>query len=93
MRGGGGLPTENYIKKANLEAFLTNKKFDTVMIGETHLKADTDDYDLQIEGYTLRRCDNLHNVSLGGVCVYYKSNLPITMKPNYLPCRNVLSWS
>ena len=51
------------------------------MVGEIHLKRDTDDYDLQIEGYTLRRCDNLHNVSLGGVCVYYKSNLPITMKP------------
>ena len=56
------------------------------MIGETNLKRrDTDDYDLQIEGYTLGRCDNLHNVSLGGVCVYYKSNLTITMNPNYLP--------
>ena len=47
------------------------------MMAETHLKRDTDDYDLQIEGYTLRRCDNLHNISLGGVCVYYKSNLPL----------------
>ena len=51
------------------------------MIGETHLKRDTDDYDLQIEGYTLKRRDNLHNVSLGEVCAYYKNNLPITTKP------------
>ena len=39
------------------------------MIGETHLKCNTGDYDLQIQGYTLIRCDNPHNVSLGGVRV------------------------
>ena len=54
------------------------------MMGESHLKRDIDDYDLQIEGYTLTRCDNPHNISLGGVCVYYKSDLPITMPPELL---------
>ena len=38
---------------------------------------------MQIEGYTLMRCDNPHNVSLGGVCVYYKGHLPITIKPHF----------
>ena len=77
----GGLPTDNYIKKTNLEAFLSNNKFDIVMIGETHLKHDINDNDMQIEGYTLNRCDHPENVALGGVCVYYKSNLPIILKP------------
>ena len=77
----GGLPTDNYIKKINLEAFLSNRKFDIVMIGETHLKNDINNNDLQIEGYTLIRCDHPSNAALGGVCVYYKSNLPIILKP------------
>ena len=34
----GGLPTDNFSKKTNLEAFLSNNKLDIVMIGETHLK-------------------------------------------------------
>ena len=51
------------------------------MIGETHLKNDIDDCDLQISGYTLKRCDHPGNVSRGGVCVYYRSDLPISMKP------------
>ena len=78
----GGLPTDNFAKKTNLEAFLSNNKLDIVMIGETHLNHDTNDNDLQINGYTLQRCDHPNNVSRGGVCVYFRSDLPITIKPD-----------
>ena len=46
------------------------------------MKQNSDDDALQIDGYNLVRSDNPNNASLGGVCVYYKSILPITLRPN-----------
>ena len=78
----GGLSTDNFIKKTSLEAFLSINKLDIMMIGETHLNDNFDDRDLEIPGYTLKRCDHNENLPRGGVCVYYKSSLPISIKPD-----------
>ena len=76
----GGLSTDNFAKKTSLEAFIFTNKLDVVMIGESHLKDSISDCDLEISGYTLKRCDHPGNLARGGVCVYYRSDLPISIK-------------
>ena len=61
----GGLSTDNFIKKTSLEAFLSINKLDIMMIGETHLNDKFDDRDLEIPGYTLKRCDHNENLPMG----------------------------
>ena len=78
------MPTDNFIKRTSLEAFLCVNKLDIIMIGETHLNDNFNDSDLQIPGYTLKRCDHIENLPRGGVCVYYKNNLPISIKPDLI---------
>ena len=76
----GGLPTDNFAKKKNLlEAFLTD--FDIVILGETHLTSQIYEDDLEIDGYSIKRCDHPDGKPRGGIAVYYKSDLPIIFKP------------
>ena len=39
----------------------------------------TDDEDLQIPGYSIARFDHPSNIKHGGVCVYYKTSLPLKL--------------
>ena len=52
------------------------------MLSETFLHPGIDNHNLQIEGYTILRCDNPNHVSRGGVCVYHKSDLSIRSLPD-----------
>ena len=70
----GGLPTDNFAKKYLLEAFLLIDDFDIVALEETHLTS-------QIDGYSIKRCDNPDGKLRGGIAVYNKSDLPIIFKP------------
>ena len=77
----GGLPTDNFSKKFLLEAFLCVNGFDIVILGETHLTSKVTDDELNIEGYSFKRCDHPNDNPRGGIGIYYKSSLPLIFKP------------
>ena len=54
-------------------------KFDIICLSETYLDSNTplNDDNLEISGYTLVRSDHPSNTKRGGVCLYYKNNLPL----------------
>ena len=64
-----------------LQAFLCVNKFAIVVLGETHLTSQTDNNDLEIEGYSFERSDHPDGDARGGIGIYYKSSLPCIFKP------------
>ena len=62
-----------------LKAYIAIHKFDIICILETYLDSCilSDDNNLEIFGYTLVRSDHPSNNKSGGVCIYYKSFLPL----------------
>ena len=68
-------------KKHLIEAFLAVNDFDIVVLGETHLTSQIDEDDLEIDGYSIKRCDHPNGKSRSDIAVYYKSDLPIIFKP------------
>ena len=71
--------TYNYAKAFLLKAYIAIHKFDIICISETYLDSSTlsDDNNLEISGYTLVRSDHPSNNKREGVCIYYKSFLPL----------------
>ena len=69
----------DYSKLFLLKAYIILHKFDIICLSETYLDSTTpkDDDKLQIPGYTLIRSDHPSNAKRGGVCIYYKSSLPL----------------
>ena len=78
----GGLPTDNYLKKTILQAFLSVSNFDIVILGETHLTSKNLENELDIEGYSFERCAHSEDVSRGGIG--YIINLPSPAFPNLI---------
>ena len=78
----GGLPTENFVKKHLLEAFLSVNDFDIVILGESHLTSKIDDNDLEIDGYTIERCDHPDEKTRGGIAVL--NNVPKSILIAYI---------
>ena len=74
-----GIMAHNYEKLSNLIAFNSTKKFDVICLSETFLNSETlsNDDNLMIPGYNFVRSDHPSNSKRGGVCIYYKSSLPI----------------
>ena len=62
-----------------LKAYIAIHKFDIISIAETYLFSSTpsDDSNLKISGYTLALSEHPSNNKRGGVCIYYKSFLPL----------------
>ena len=62
-----------------LKVYIAIQKFDITCISETYLDSSTpsDDNNLEIPGYALVRSDYPSNNKRGGVCIYYKSFLPL----------------
>ena len=62
-----------------LNSYIAIHKFDIICISETYLDSSTpsDDSCLEISGYTLVRTDHPSNNKRGGVCICYKSFLPL----------------
>ena len=73
------ISTHHYSKLFLLKAYIILHKFDIICLSETYLDSTTpkDDDKLQIPGYTLIRSDHPSNAKRGGVCIYYKSSLPL----------------
>ena len=69
----------NYTKLSSLKAFIAVHKFDIICLSETYLDSSgaPDDDNLLISGYSLVRSDHPSNNKRGGVCVYYKTFLPM----------------
>ena len=75
----GSLPVHNFVKIDLIKAFNSVHNFDIIFITETFLNSShlSDNNELLIENYTLIRADHPSDVRRGGVCVYYKSCLPV----------------
>ena len=75
----GSLPVQNFVKIDLIKAFNSVHNFDIIFITETFLNSShlSDNSELLIENYTLIRSDHPSDVRRGGVCVYYKSCLPV----------------
>ena len=73
------MSAHNYVKVFLFKAYIAIHKFDIICISETYLDSSTpsDDSNLEISGYTLVRSDHPSNNKRGGVCIYYKSFLPL----------------
>ena len=73
------ISTYDYFKLFLLNSYNSLHKFDIICLSETYLDSNTplDDDNLEISGCTLVPSDHQSNTKGGGVCLYYKNNLPL----------------
>ena len=73
------ITAHNVAKLSLLTANNLVHSFDIICLSETYLNSEIPPNDLLLElpGYNLFRYDHLSNNKRGGVCVYYKSSLPL----------------
>ena len=73
------LLTYNYDKLFLLRANIAVPRFDVICLSETYLDSTNavDDENLEITDYNLVRSDHPANTKRGGVCLYYKTCLPL----------------
>ena len=73
------IAAHNFAKLVLLKAYNSVHKFDIICLSETYLDSNIlpDDSNLKIPGYNLVRSDHPSNKKRGGVCIYYKSYLPL----------------
>ena len=62
-----------------LTAYVLVHNFDIICPSETYLTSETptDDKNLEIPGYYLLRADHPSNNKRGGVCIFYRTTLPL----------------
>jgi len=72
----------------DLSLCLANDNILLAFITETWLKEDIYDSVIAIDGYSVIRCDRNYKKG-GGVCVYYKSELNVEIKPLKCPIENI----
>ena len=68
-----------FTKVSLLLVYIFVHKFDIICFSETYLNSEipSDNENLEIPGYNLVREDHPSNSKRAGVCVYYKSSLPV----------------
>ena len=73
------ISVHNFTKISVLTAYCLVRNFDIVCLSETYLNSETstDDKNLEIPGYYLLRADHPSNNKRGGVCIFYRTNLPL----------------
>ena len=79
------IAAHNFAKLVLLKTYNSVHKFDIIFLSETNLDSNIlpDDSNLEIPGYNLVRSN--HPSKRGGVCIYYKSYLPLRIiNINYL---------
>ena len=71
----------SFARVSLLTAYVSVNKFDIVCLWETFFISDilADDENLQMPGYSIARVDHPSNIKRGGVCVYYKTSLPLIL--------------
>ena len=62
-----------------LKAYIAVHKFDVICLSETYLDSTiaSDDENFELTGYKLVRSNHPANTNHGGVCLYYKTCLPL----------------
>ena len=81
------IAAHNFAKLVLLKAYNSIHKFDVICLSETYLDSSIlqNGGNLEVPGYNLVRSDNPSNKKRGGVCIYYKSYLPLRIIDiNYL---------
>ena len=73
------MSAHNYSNISLLIAYRSMHDFDIICLSETYLTSNTDinDGNLKIPGYIMYRVDHPSVVKRGGVCIYYKTILPL----------------
>ena len=73
------ISAHNYAKFLFLKAYIAVYKFDIVYISETYLDTSitSDDGNLEILGYNLIRSAHRSRGKRGGICIYFRSALPL----------------
>ena len=77
------LPAHDFVKKTHLESLAVAHDLDVICVSETFLDSSfpKNDERLELKGYEILRSDFPGNKKRGGVCVYYKEDLPV--EPRY----------
>ena len=81
------MSAHNYSKISLLTAYISIHDYDVICLSETYLTSTTDisDGNLKISGYIMYRVDHPSDVKRGGVCIYYKTMLPLkVLSTNFL---------
>ena len=81
------MSAHNYSKISLLTAYISIHDFDIICLSETYLTSTTDinDENLKIPGYIMYRVDHPSDIKRGGVCIYYKTMLPLNvLSANFL---------
>ena len=73
------ISAHNYTKISLLTVYVLVHNFDIICLSETCLNSETltDDQNLEIPGYCLLRADHPSNNKNGGVCIFYRTTLPL----------------
>ena len=73
---------DDFAKIAQISAFLSTHNFDIFCICESFLDSSIEDDDpgLSIDGYEILRSDHPSNSRRGGVCIFFKSHLPLVRR-------------
>ena len=73
------ITAHGYAKVSLLKAYITAHKMDIICLSETYLDStiQSGNDNLEIPGYNLVRSDHPSNNKRGGVCIYYKTSLPL----------------
>ena len=73
------ISAHNYNKISLLTAYVLVHNFDITCLSETYLNSETptDDQNLEIPGYCLLRTDHPSNNKRVGVCIFYRTTLPL----------------
>ena len=73
------ISAHNFTRISLLTAYVLVHNFDIICLSETYLNSEisTDDKNLEIPGYYLLPADHPSNNKRGGVCIFYRTNLPL----------------
>ena len=76
------LAAHDFVKITHLESLAVAHSLDLICVSETFLDSSfhRDDNRLKIKGYEMIRSDFPGNQKRGGVCVYYREDLPIEIR-------------
>ena len=73
------ISAHNYTKISLLTAYFLVHNFDIICLSEAYLNSETstDDQNLETPGYCLLRANHPSNNKRGGVCIFYRTTLPL----------------
>ena len=74
------ITTYNVSKLTQLKAYISTYEDDFIFLSETYLEFPIPGKLTDIKRYNLVRADHPNNIKRGGVCIYYKESLPVSIK-------------